>query len=158
MRKQARKILCNDGEYHRVSVRVRAVKCGRSKCRVCRERGGHGPYAYAEYRADNRTRTDYLGRVVVIIRRKGESMAKIVTIDCPTPGCGQKIVVKQTMRGKPTGFCPECRFQFFVRDHRTAKLWNGDEGKPVAKSEPEKTPAPEKAAEKTKGRKDLWDV
>lgn len=137
-------------------VRIRAVKCGRLSCRVCGERGGHGAYAYTRYRAGNQTRDDYVGRVIII--RKGEDgMPKVEAIDCPTPGCGQKLEVKTTKRGKPTVFCKECRFQGFVRDHRTARIWLGDDVKPEAA--PVKSPAEgEPAGEKKKGGKDIWDL
>lgn len=58
-------LLCNDGELHAVVVEIVFVRCGKPRCRRCSGSPGHGPYAYARYKAAGHVRRDYIGKVEV---------------------------------------------------------------------------------------------
>lgn len=57
------------GEPERVTYRQEQVRCGRDGCGTC----PHGPYWYAYWREDGRTRSQYIGR-----RRAGEPLEAVV--------------------------------------------------------------------------------
>src|SRR5689334_7095750 len=44
-----------------VTYRQQYTRCGKQRCRKCREGTGHGPYWYAYWRENGRTISKYLG-------------------------------------------------------------------------------------------------
>jgi hypothetical protein len=44
------------------TLQLELVKCGKSACRVCGLLPAHGPYWYAYWKSDGRTRTKYIGK------------------------------------------------------------------------------------------------
>lgn len=52
-------------ERHRggITYRLQRVKCGKPGCK-CADGLGHGPYWYAFWRAGNRVRSKYIGKVL----------------------------------------------------------------------------------------------
>jgi hypothetical protein len=100
-------------------------------------------------------------------------MAK-VSMDCPTPGCKEILLVKKNKIGKPFLFCKHCGCQITVRYAWAVEAWFGPdtlaeapakgEGSHAAPAGPaqasppaEKKTDPAAPAGKTK-RKDLWDL
>lgn len=61
-----------DPRLRGVSYRKEQVSCGREACSSC----PHGPYWYAYWREDGRTRSLYIGR-----RRAGEPLESVVPDD-----------------------------------------------------------------------------
>lgn len=59
-------------ELDGVTYRREHVRCGREECSTC----PHGPYWYAYWREDGRTRSQYIGR-----RRAGEPLPAVVPGD-----------------------------------------------------------------------------
>ncbi len=53
-------------------------------------------------------------------------MAK-VSMDCPTPGCKEVLLVKKNKIGKPSMFCKRCGFQAVVRYAWAVEAWLGEE-------------------------------
>jgi hypothetical protein len=155
--------LCNDGERHAVALELRKVR-------------GCGPYVYARYKAAGKVRRDYIGKIKILLSG-GRRMAKL-TMECPTPGCGETLTVDKTKTGKVKVFCDRCRFQGFVRSRWGNAAWF-DEAPPAATpappppSEPKEpvaprpsaappSPSPAAAAAKERAaegsRKDIWDL
>lgn len=44
------------------TYRLELVKCGKPACKVCKGGPAHGPYWYAYWKEDGRTRTEYIGK------------------------------------------------------------------------------------------------
>lgn len=53
-------------------------------------------------------------------------MAK-VSMDCPTPGCKEILLVKKNKINKPTMFCKRCGFQAVVRYAWAVEAWLGED-------------------------------
>ena len=45
----------------RVVYRQQLTRCGKQRCRKCKEGEGHGPYWYAYWNENGRTKTKYIG-------------------------------------------------------------------------------------------------
>ncbi len=59
----------NAGEAQRplaegVTYRQEYVRCGKARCKRCREGHGHGPYWYAYWSEGGRTRSRYVGKTL----------------------------------------------------------------------------------------------
>ncbi len=45
----------------KVTYRQQFTRCGKQRCRKCREGAGHGPYWYAYWSENGRTKSKYIG-------------------------------------------------------------------------------------------------
>lgn len=64
------------GEEHQhqqphISYQQEYVKCGKARCKKCREGVGHGPYWYGYYREGGKTKKIYIGKELP--KQPGES-------------------------------------------------------------------------------------
>jgi len=48
---------------NKVTYRQQFTRCGKQRCRKCKEGTGHGPYWYAYWREGSRLRSGYIGKV-----------------------------------------------------------------------------------------------
>src|SRR5258708_14665425 len=46
---------------NKITYRQQFTRCGKQRCRTCREGIGHGPYWYAYWSEKGRTRSKYIG-------------------------------------------------------------------------------------------------
>src|ERR1700687_5840678 len=46
---------------NKVTYRQQFTRCGKQRCRKCKEGEGHGPYWYAYWSENGRTKTKYIG-------------------------------------------------------------------------------------------------
>jgi hypothetical protein len=44
------------------TLRLEMVKCGKTRCKKCREGGGHGPYWYLYFRRNGKLTSRYIGK------------------------------------------------------------------------------------------------
>ena len=51
-----------------VCYQLERVRCGKASCRLCSRSPGHGPYWYAYWRAQGRTRSIYIGKKLRSVR------------------------------------------------------------------------------------------
>src|SRR5712692_5983288 len=47
--------------HNKVTYRQQFTRCGKQRCRKCREGAGHGPYWYAYWSENGRTVSKYIG-------------------------------------------------------------------------------------------------
>jgi DNA-binding SARP family transcriptional activator len=72
-------------------------KCGKERCRVCREGRGHGPYWYASWREGKRTRSRYIGRTLPSALRSTGSLS-VRTLGGLHVALADGVVVRWTRR------------------------------------------------------------
>ena len=46
------------------TLRLERVKCGKERCKKCREGEGHGPYWYLYYRRNGKLASKYVGKMI----------------------------------------------------------------------------------------------
>lgn len=46
------------------TLRLEMVKCGKERCKKCREGGGHGPYWYLYFRRNGKLTSRYIGKMI----------------------------------------------------------------------------------------------
>jgi hypothetical protein len=46
------------------TLRLERVKCGKARCKKCKEGEGHGPYWYLYYRRSGKLRSHYIGKII----------------------------------------------------------------------------------------------
>ncbi len=79
---------------NKVTYRQQYTRCGKQRCRKCKEGAGHGPYWYAYWSEKGRTVSKYIGINLpkdvegippLTENRERESVGQEVATDAPTP-------------------------------------------------------------------------
>lgn len=58
----ASRIVIEQRRMRKATLQLELVKCGKPRCRVCKVAPAHGPYWYAYWKHEGRTRTKYIGK------------------------------------------------------------------------------------------------
>jgi hypothetical protein len=59
---QPSRVVIEERRTPSATLRLELIKCGKVRCRVCRSGPAHGPYWYAYWKQDGRSRSKYIGQ------------------------------------------------------------------------------------------------
>lgn len=125
---------------NKVTYRQQYTRCGKQRCRKCKEGPGHGPYWYAFYSENGRTVSKYIGihapaNAIPAVRAQTASNAPgkgFADIETHSPGKSEPAAITAANQVEPGGetfIQPE--LQIYVLGHFRIESRNGNEWVPV---------------------------